>query len=74
MSLKDYTFDGSRKLELEKLPTNSKKDKVDKEALEALNMKVEPEYFYTEKEIRDLLLNKSMDEFLDKLPTACFFL
>ena len=33
MSLKDYTFDGSRKLELEKLPTNSKKDKVDKEEI-----------------------------------------
>ena len=42
----------------------------DKEALEALNMKVEPEYFYTEKEIRDLLLNKSMDEFLDFLDFA----
>jgi PPK2 family polyphosphate:nucleotide phosphotransferase len=33
MALKDYTFDGSRKLELEKLPTNSKKDKVDKEEI-----------------------------------------
>ena len=33
MSLKDYTFDGSRKLELDKLPTNSKKDKVDKEEI-----------------------------------------
>lgn len=42
----------------------------DKEALDALNMKVEPEYFYTEKEIRDLLLNKSMDEFLDFLDFA----
>lgn len=42
----------------------------DKEALDALSMKVEPEYFYTEKEIRDLLLNKSMDEFLDFLDFA----
>ena len=42
----------------------------DKEALDALNMKVEPEYFYTEKEIKDLLLNKSMDEFLDFLDFA----
>ena len=33
MSLKDYTFDSSRKLELDKLPTNSKKDKVDKEEI-----------------------------------------
>ena len=33
MALKDYTFDGSKKLELEKLPTNSKKDKVDKEEI-----------------------------------------
>lgn len=33
MSLKDYMFDGSRKLELDKLPTNSKKDKVDKEEI-----------------------------------------
>ena len=33
MALKDYTFDGSRKLELDKIPTNSKKDKVDKEEI-----------------------------------------
>ena len=33
MSLKEYTFDGSRKLDLEKLPTNSKKDDVDKEQI-----------------------------------------
>ena len=33
MSLKDYTFDGSSKLELDKLPTNSKKEKVDKEEI-----------------------------------------
>ena len=33
MSLKDYMLDGSRKLELDKLPTNSKKDKVDKEEI-----------------------------------------
>lgn len=33
MALKDYTFDGSRKLELDKLPTNSKKDNVDKEEI-----------------------------------------
>ena len=33
MALKDYTFDGSRKLELDKIPTNSKKDKADKEEI-----------------------------------------
>ena len=33
MSLKDYVFDGSRKLDLSKIPTNSKKDLVDKEEI-----------------------------------------
>ena len=33
MALKDYRFDGSKKLDLSKLPTNSKKDKVDKEKI-----------------------------------------
>ena len=33
MSLKDYRFDGSKKLNLKKLPTNSKKDKVDKDEI-----------------------------------------
>ena len=33
MSLKDYLFDGSRKLDLSKIPTNSKKDHVDKEEI-----------------------------------------
>lgn len=42
----------------------------DKSALDELNMKVEPEYFYTEEEIRDMLFNKSMDEFLDFLDFA----
>ena len=41
-----------------------------KEALDALNMKVEPEYFYDEKKIRELLLTGSMDEFLDFLDFA----
>lgn len=40
------------------------------EALDALNMKVEPEYFYDEKKIRELLLTSSMDEFLDFLDFA----
>lgn len=40
------------------------------EALDALNMKVEPEYFYTEDKIKDLLYNGSMDEFLDFLDFA----
>ncbi len=33
MALKDYRFDGSKKLDLSKLPTNGKKDKVDKEKI-----------------------------------------
>ena len=33
MSLKDYVFDGSRKLDLSRIPTNSKKDHVDKEEI-----------------------------------------
>ena len=33
MALKDYRFDGSGKLNLKKLPTNSSKDKVDKEEI-----------------------------------------
>lgn len=42
----------------------------DAKVLEELNMKVEPEYFYDEKKIRDMLLNSSMDEFLDFLDFA----
>ncbi|MBQ8306101.1 MAG: polyphosphate kinase 2 family protein [Blautia sp.] len=33
MALKDYCFDGSKKCKLSKIPTNSKKDKVDKEKI-----------------------------------------
>lgn len=33
MSLKDYRFDGSKKLDLKKLPTDSKHDDVDKEKI-----------------------------------------
>ena len=42
----------------------------DKEALNLLNMKVEPEYFYDENKIRELLLTGSIDEFLDFLDFA----
>lgn len=42
----------------------------DEEALELLNMKVEPEYNYTEKEIEDILLNGSYDQFADFLDFA----
>ena len=42
----------------------------DKEALDALNMKVEPEYFYNEKKIREMLLSAEMDAFLDFLDFA----
>lgn len=40
------------------------------EALDLLNMKVEPEYFYDEKKIKDMLLNAEMDAFLDFLDYA----
>ena len=40
-------------------------------ALDALNMQVEPEYFYDEKKIREILLKSdNMDEFLDFLDFA----
>lgn len=40
------------------------------EALEQLNMKVEPEYFYTQEQIRNILFNGSYDEFADFLDFA----
>lgn len=42
----------------------------DKTALDYLNIEPEPEYFYTEKEIKDLLLNGSLDQFEDCLNFA----
>ena len=39
----------------------------DKEVLEALQLKVEPEYFYTTQMIRELLLFGEYDEFADFL-------
>lgn len=42
----------------------------DEDALDKLNMKVEPEYFYDEKKIKDMLLNAEMDAFLDFLDYA----
>lgn len=35
MGLKKYCFDGSKKLEIEKMPTDSKKDRVNKEKIKA---------------------------------------
>ena len=42
----------------------------DKEAVDGLNMAVEPEYFYTEAEIRKVLFEGSLDELLDYLDFA----
>lgn len=43
----------------------------DKTALEALNMTVEPEYFYTEADVRKILLEpNNMDEFMDFIDFA----
>lgn len=41
-----------------------------KEALDELFIDVEPEYFYTEERIKELLLKGSLDEFLDCLDFA----
>ena len=42
----------------------------DKEALKVLNMEVEPEYNYTEDDIRKLLLDGSLDQLMDFLDFA----
>lgn len=42
----------------------------DKEVLKALDMHVEPEYFYTEDMVKDMLLNGSYDAFADFLDFA----
>ena len=42
----------------------------DEVALEALNMNVEPEYFYNEEDIRRILLQGTVDEFADFLDFA----
>lgn len=42
----------------------------DKTALDYLNIAPEPEYFYTEKEIKELLLNGTLDQFEDCLNFA----
>ena len=42
----------------------------DKSALEALNMEVEPEYFYKEEDIKNLLLNGTLDQLEDTLNFA----
>ena len=51
MSLKDYTFDGSKKLKLDDLPTNSKADKVDKETI----LKLTAENLAKMKDLQDRL-------------------
>jgi hypothetical protein len=40
------------------------------EALELLNMKVQPEYFYTEEKVKEILFRGSYDEFADFLDFA----
>ena len=42
----------------------------DKDALSALNMETEPEYFYTEKEVRELLTKGTLDQLKDCLDFA----
>ena len=43
---------------------------TDSAVLNAMNISVEPEYFYDEEKIKDLLVNGSMDQFLDTLDFA----
>ena len=40
------------------------------ELVEEILHEVEPEYYYTEKEVKELVLEKSLDEFLDALDFA----
>ena len=42
----------------------------DKDALSALNMETEPEYFYTEKEVKELLTTGTLDQLKDCLDFA----
>lgn len=42
----------------------------DKSALEALSIETEPEYFYNEDDVKDILLNGSMDQLEDTLNFA----
>ena len=42
----------------------------DKDALAYLNMEVEPEYYYSEKEVKEILLNGSLDQLEDTLNFA----
>ena len=42
----------------------------DKEAIEALNLNIEPEYFYEEEDVKRIMTEGSMDEFLDCLDFA----
>ena len=42
----------------------------DKSALEALQMETEPEYFYTEDDVKEILLNGSLDQLEDTLNFA----
>ena len=42
----------------------------DQDALDVLNMQVEPEYNYTESDIRDILLNGTLDQLRDFLDFA----
>lgn len=43
---------------------------TDKEVTEKLNITTEPEYYFSEDEIKDLILNGSLDAFLDCLDFA----
>lgn len=59
-----YNIEGGRALLTQKLAIR------DEEAIKALGFEVEPEYFYTEDQIKDVMINGSQPAFLDMLDFA----
>lgn len=70
---KEITMEELRKLSWENGGITLIRDYLiikDEDALNEILNQVEPEYFYTEKEVKDLLLNKSLDALKDCLDFA----
>lgn len=70
---KDLTMEELRKLSYQpggQVLINESLVIEDKQALQELNPNYEPEYFYTEKDVENLLLHGSLEQFLDCLDFA----
>ena len=70
---KDLTMEELRKLSFQpggQVLINESLVIEDKQALQELNPNYEPEYFYTEKDVENLLLHGSLEQFLDCLDFA----